>query len=320
MPNRSVAVLAYEDMTPFESGIVVDVFSLRWDLDIGDDWYDVTICAERPGAVRMKGGVELHTPHGLDVLAAADTVVVPSVADPAAETSPEVIAALRLAHSRGARLVSICSGAFALAATGLLDGLRATTHWTYADLLRRRFPAVEVDPHPLYVDNGRILTSAGCAAGIDLCLHIVRSDFGATIANAVARRMVVPPHRDGGQAQYIETPVAADPDDDRIARSIEWALRHLTEDISVATLAERAAMSSRTYLRHFARTVGTSPIKWLIARRVHASLSLLETTDLPIEEIATRVGFDTAVTYRHHFTQAMRTSPSGYRRTFRQAA
>ncbi|WP_158888525.1 helix-turn-helix domain-containing protein [Amycolatopsis anabasis] len=318
--SHQVAVLAYEGMTSFESGIVTEVFALRWpDLPLPDDWYEVRLCAERPGPIPVLGGAELHVRHGLDTLAAARTIVVPSVRDVHAEASPEVIAALRLAHRRGTRVVSICSGVFALAAAGLLDGLRATTHWRYADLLRTRYPRVSVDPHPLYVDNESVLTSAGCASGIDLCLHLVRKDFGADLANAIARRLVIPPHRDGGQAQYIESPVAADPEDDRIARSISWALEHLTEPISVDTLAARANMSARTYLRHFARCVGTSPIKWLIARRIQASLPLLETTETPIERVATSVGFDTAVTFRQHFGEAMHTSPSAYRRAFRAA-
>ncbi|MGW0515907.1 helix-turn-helix domain-containing protein [Crossiella sp. NPDC003009] len=315
---RSVAVLAYHGMTSFETAIVTEVFALRWpELDFGEDWYEVRICAERPGPVPVLGGAELLVRYGLDTLAEAQTVVVPSVADVHAEPSPEVVAALRLARSRGARIVSICSGAFALAAAGLLDGLRATTHWRYTELLRRRHPAIEVDPHPLYIDNDWILTSAGCAAGIDLCIHLLRKDFGAELANAVARRLVIPPHRDGGQAQYIESPVTAEPGDDRITGSMAWALEHLTEPISVRTLAERARMSERSYLRHFAKAAGVSPIRWLISRRVQASLPLLETTDTPIEEVAVAVGFDTAVTFRHHFTSAMHTSPSAYRRTFR---
>ncbi|MDA3644776.1 helix-turn-helix domain-containing protein [Saccharopolyspora indica] len=312
----TVSVLAYEGMSAFETGIVTEVFGLRWpELDV--DWYELTICAERPGAVRVVGGATLSTPHGLDVVARAGTVVIPSVSDVTAEPTPELVAALRLAHQRGARIVSICSGAFALAAAGLLDGRRATTHWRYADLLRRRYPRVEVDPNPLYIDDRDVLTSAGCAAGLDLCLHIVRQDFGAAVANAIARRLVVPPHRDGGQAQYVEAAVAPAPEDGRIAESMTWAVQHLAEPITVAALARRAAMSARSYLRHFARCAGTSPIRWLIAQRVQASLGLLETTDASIDEVARAVGFDTAVTYRHHFTKAMRTSPSAYRRTFR---
>lgn len=313
--GRRVAVLAFEGMSAFETGIVTEVFGLRWP-DIDVPWYDLTICADRPGSVSVIGGATLHTSYGLDDLASADTVIVPSVADVNGDPTPEVIAALRLAYSNGARLVSICSGSFALAAAGVLDGLRATTHWRYADLLRRRYPRVDVDPTPLYVDSGRVLTSAGCAAGLDLCLHIVRRDHGGDIANAIARRLVIQPHRAGGQAQYIEAPVPADPDDDRITESMQWALQHLATTMTLRTLADRAHMSTRTYLRQFSRATGTTPIRWLIAQRIQASLPLLETTDTPIEQIAVSVGFETGVTYRHHFGQAMQTSPSAYRRTF----
>ncbi|GAB3483213.1 helix-turn-helix domain-containing protein [Amycolatopsis cihanbeyliensis] len=316
MTAPTVSVLAYEGMSSFETGIVIEIFGLVWpELEL--DWYRLSVCAERPGSVSVLGGATLSTPHGLDTLAAAQTVIIPSVSDVTAEPSPELVAGLRLAHQRGARIVSICSGAFALAGAGLLDGRRATTHWRYADLLRRRYPRVQVDPGPLYLDDRDVLTSAGCAAGLDLCLHIVRQDHGASVANAVARRLVVPPHRDGGQAQYIESPVPAQAEDDRVARSMTWALEHLTEPITVRTLARRASMSTRTYLRHFARCTATSPIRWLIQQRVQAGLALLETTDAPVEEVARAVGFDNAITFRHHFTRAMRTSPSAYRRTFR---
>ncbi|MQA01218.1 MAG: helix-turn-helix domain-containing protein [Streptosporangiales bacterium] len=215
-------------------------------------------------------------------------------------------------------IAGVGAGAVVLAAAGLLDGRRATTHWRYADVLQQRYPQTAVDPSPLYIDDRDILTSAGCAAGLDLCLHIVRQDFGAAVANAVARRLVVPPHRDGGQAQYIEAPMTPTPADDRIATSMAWAMEHLAEPITVQTLARRAAMSVRTYLRHFPRHTGISPIRWLINQRVQASLGLLETTDASIEEVARAVGFDTAVTYRHHFGHVMHTSPSAWRRTFRR--
>ncbi|MGX6600548.1 transcriptional regulator FtrA [Micromonosporaceae bacterium Da 78-11] len=313
----TVSVLAVDGMSLFETGIVSEVFGLpRPEFDV--PWYELTICAETPGPVRVVGGADLHTTHGLDEFAAADTLIVPGVADVHADPSPRLIAALRQAHRRGARIVSICSGAFALAGAGLLDGRRATTHWRYAETLRRRHPAVDVDPDVLYLDDGDVLTSAGSAAGLDLCVHLVRRDHGPTIANAVARRLVVQPHRDGGQAQFIETPVAAGPDDDRVARSMDWALAHLTQPITVDLLARRAHMSTRTYLRHFARSTGTTPIRWLITQRIQASLPLLETTDAGIDQIAAAAGFETAVTYRHHFTAAMRTSPSAYRRSFRR--
>ncbi|GAA3644359.1 transcriptional regulator FtrA [Nonomuraea antimicrobica] len=310
-----MAVLAYPGMSVFETGIVTEVFGLpRPELDV--PWYDLTICAERPGPVPVIGGAGLHTPYGLDVFARAETLIVPGVPDVRADPSPELAAALRQAHQRGARVMSICSGAFALAGAGLLDGRRATTHWQYADLLRRRYPNVDVDPNVLYVDHGTLLTSAGSAAGLDLCLHVVRQDHGSAIANAVARRLVTQPHREGGQAQFIEAPMPAAPDDDRVTQSMTWALENLGHPITAETLARRAHMSTRTYLRHFARATGTSPIRWLINQRVQASLALLEGTDAPVEEIARTVGFDTPVTYRHHFTRVMQTSPSAYRRAF----
>jgi AraC family transcriptional regulator, transcriptional activator FtrA len=317
-PKRTVSVLAYEGMSAFETGIVTEVFGLVWP-ELDTPWYELTVCAERPGGVSVVGGATLSTPHGLDEFAAAETVIVPSVKEPAVECSPELVAALRLAHRRGARIVSICTGAFALAAAGLLDGRRATTHWRYAEALRRRFPEVEVDPDPLYIDGGDVLTSAGCAAGLDLCLHLVRQDHGAEIANATARRLVVPPHRDGGQAQFIETPMPRDPDDDRIAHSMAWAVANLREPITVTRLAGLANVSPRTYLRHFARCTGTTPIRWLVDQRVQASLRMLETTHATIEEIAAAVGFDTPVTFRHHFRRTMRTAPSAYRRAFRES-
>ncbi|MEU7782399.1 transcriptional regulator FtrA [Micromonospora parva] len=314
-----VAVLAYPGMSVFETGIVTEVFGLaRPEFDV--DWYDLVLCAEQPGPLPVVGGASLHTPYGLAELAAARTVIVPGVADVTADPSPELVTALRQAHRRGARIMSICSGAFALAGAGLLDGRRATTHWRYAELLARRYPRVEVDPDVLYLDDGDLLTSAGSAAGLDLCLHVIRGDHGAAIANAVARRLVIPPHRDGGQAQFVEAPVPTDPDDDRIAGSIDWALAHLGDPLTVAQLAAQAHMSSRTYLRHFTRATGTSPIRWLIDQRIRASLAMLEETDLAVEQVARAVGFDTPVTYRHHFGRSMLTSPTAYRRAFRTGA
>ncbi|MET8371102.1 transcriptional regulator FtrA [Micromonospora sp. DT68] len=314
--RHRVAVLAYPGMSVFETGIVTEVFGLpRPEFDV--DWYDLVVCAERPGPVPVVGGASLHTPYGLAELAAARTVIVPGVPDVTADPSPALVAALRRAHGDGARIMSICSGAFALAGAGILDGRRATTHWRYAELLARRYPRVQVDPDVLYLDDGDLLTSAGSAAGLDLCVHVIRRDHGAAIANAVARRLVIPPHRDGGQAQFVEAPVPAGTDDDRIAGSIDWALAHLAEPLTVARLAQQAHMSPRTYLRHFAQATGTSPIRWLIDKRVRASLALLEESDTPVEQVATAVGFDTAVTYRHHFGRLMLTSPTAYRRAFR---
>lgn len=315
--GSTVAVLAYDGMSVFETGIVTEIFGLpRPEFDV--PWYELTICAEHGRSVRLIGGATLRTPHGLDTFAAADTVIVPGVADVHARSSERLVGALRRAHERGARIMSICSGAFALADAGLLDGRRATTHWRYAEVFRARFPGVDLDPKVLYVHDGDVMTSAGSAAGLDLCLSVVQLDHGTAIANAVARRLVVQPHRSGGQAQFIEAPVAGQPSDDRVAASMAWAVGHMADPITIAALAARSHMSPRTYLRHFARATGTTPIKWLIGQRIQASLALLESGSEPIESIATKVGFETAVTYRHHFRQILNTSPSAYRRTFRE--
>ncbi|MGI5237398.1 helix-turn-helix domain-containing protein [Dactylosporangium sp. CA-139066] len=312
----TVSVLAFPGMSLFETGIVTEVFGLpRPEFDI--PWYRLRICTPTADAVPVIGGATLHADGGLAELAAADTVIVPGVADVHAGPGPEVLDALRRAHARGARIVSICSGAFALAAAGLLDGRRATTHWRYAGAFRARFAQVALDPDVLYLAEGDVWTSAGSAAGLDLCLHVIRTDHGAAIANAVARRLVVQPHRDGGQAQFIEAPMPAAAEDDRIAASLTWALARLAEPLTLPALARQAHMSPRTYLRHFTRATGTSPIRWLLRQRVQASLALLETTDFSVEQIASAVGFDSPVTYRHHFTNAMRTSPSAYRLAFR---
>jgi AraC family transcriptional activator FtrA len=225
--------------------------------------------------------------------------------------------ALRAAHRRGARIMSVCTGAFVLAAAGLLDGRPATTHWMYTEELAARFPEVRVDPRVLYVDDGDVLTSAGTAAGIDLCLHVVRLDHGAEVANAVARRMVVPPHRDGGQAQYVESPLASGPGDDPLGGTLGWALEHLDEPLSVADLARRAAISPRSFARHFLRVTGTTPHQWLLSQRLLLAERLLESSDLSVERVASRSGFGSAAALRAHFQRARATSPSAYRRLFR---
>ncbi|KNX36776.1 helix-turn-helix domain-containing protein [Luteipulveratus halotolerans] len=312
----TVSVLAYDGMTGFESGIVAEVFGLTWP-DIDQPWYDLKVCAADRRPLTMLGGATMRTAYDLDHFAAADTVVVPSVRNPDEPVHAGVIEALRSAHARGARVVSICSGAFALAAAGLLDDRPATTHWRYADDLQRRYPRIRVDRDPLYVDDGDILSSAGCAAGLDLALHLVRRDLGAATANAVARRLVVSPHRPGGQSQYIEAPVATDPDDERLAATLAWAQAHLDEPIRVADLARRTAMSERTFVRRFAAATGTSPAQWVIERRVQRAVELLETTDMPVEIVCGATGFASPAALRHHFVPRMGTSPTAYRRTFR---
>jgi AraC family transcriptional activator FtrA len=305
-------------VAPFELGIVVEVFGLeRPELDV-PWWYDLVVAAERPGPLpATSGGFSFHVEHGLEALDAADTIVVPGWHG---EPSPAAVAAVRAAHRRGARLVSICSGVFLLAAAGLLDGGEAATHWRYAERLAARHPRVEVNADVLYVDGGRVLTSAGSAAGIDLCLHIVRRDHGSAIANSVARRLVIPPHRDGGQAQLIELPMPAHPADDPIASVMAWALERLDQPLDLETLAGRAFMSVRTFTRRFRRATGTTPGRWLLEQRVRASLALLEGSDASIEAVAGTVGFASAATYRHHFASIMRTSPTAYRRAFYAAS
>ncbi|AQA03269.1 AraC family transcriptional regulator [Mycobacterium sp. MS1601] len=317
---HSVAILAYDGMSGFESGVPAEIFGMtelseQFSAGIVRPWYSLTMCAETP-EVRMLGGATLRTPHGLDTLAAADTVIIPSVRDVTEQPSPELVAAIRSARNRGARLVSICSGAFALAAAGVLDGRTATTHWIYVDQLQQRYPEIDVDAAPLYVDSGDVLTSAGCAAGLDLCLHIVRNDHGTQVANDVARKLVISPHRSGGQAQYIETPVPEPSTDGRIAAGMAWALQHLDQPLTLDELAAQSALSRRSYLRQFAKATGTTPIKWLIEQRIQASLPLLESSSLSVEQIAARVGFESVVTFRHHFVRQVRTTPSDYRGSF----
>src|SRR4051812_49020668 len=300
-------------MSPFESGIVIEAFGLPRP-ELGVPWYALSVCAAGP--VRTVGGLDVRAPYGLEAVARAGTVIVPGVADVHADVPHELVDALRTARGRGARIVSICSGAFALAQAGLLDGRLATTHWRYAGVLRERFPHVLLDPDVLYTEDDGVFTSAGSAAGIDLCLHLIRLDHGATIANAVARRLVVPAHREGGQAQFIEAPVAACPEDDGVARSMEWALQNLASPISLADLAQSAAMSPRSYSRHFTRQLGSPPMRWLIAQRVQASLPLLEAGSMSVEAVAAAAGFESVVTFRQHFRRVLQTSPTAYRRSF----
>jgi AraC family transcriptional activator FtrA len=319
--THRVAVLAYDGMAPFELGVVVEVFGLaRPELDERTrGWYAQDVCAEVPAApLAAVGGFVLQASHGLDVLARADTVIVPGqpVDRP---VSPPLVDALRDAHARGARIVSICSGAFALAAAGLLDDRAAATHWRYAATLQERHPRVRVDPEVLYVDDGDVLTSAGSAAGIDLCLHLVRRDHGAEIANHVARRLVVAPHREGGQAQFIEQPMAAGrgAGEDAIARTMDWALERIAQPLPLEQLAAQAHLSPRSFTRHFRRATGTSPTRWLLDQRVRASLALLEGSDLAVEHVGDQVGIPSPAAFRRHFARAMGVSPAGYRRAFR---
>ena len=307
---------AFERLAAFELGVAVEVFALeRPELDV-EWWYDVAVFGERPGRVAAIGGFGVDVPHGLEALETALTIVLPGTPDVNADPPQRMLDALRAAHARGARLVSICSGAFVLAATGLLDGRRAATHWRYAELLAARFPAVDVDQRSLYVDAGDVLTSAGTAAGIDLCLHLVRRDHGAAVANKVARRMVVSPHRAGNQAQFVEAPVPLRPQDDPIARVQEWALEHVSERISVGDMAHAAHLSRRTLTRRFLRATGSSPARWLLEQRIAAGTALLEQTDIPVEHVGALVGIPSPAAFRRHFAGLMGVPPSAYRRMF----
>jgi AraC family transcriptional activator FtrA len=311
-----VAVHAYEGIAAFELGVVTEVFALpRPELGV-ERWYDFALFSETPGRLGAVGGFGLDVPHGLEALDGAGTVILLGTPDPDGDPPVALLDALRAAHARGARLVSICSGAFVLAATGLLDGRRATTHWMYADLLARRFPQIEVDPRVLYVDGGDVLTSAGTAAGIDLCLHLVRRDHGAQIANKVAKRMVVPPHRTGDQAQYVDAPLPPRPHDDPVTVVMQWALERLDQRIGVPDLARAAHLSTRSLTRRFAAATGTSPARWLLEQRIAAGAELLERTDTPVEEVGALVGIPSPAAFRRHFARVMGVPPSVYRRTF----
>jgi len=312
--NRLVSALIYDRMATFEFGIVTEMFALpRPELNV--PWYAFTVCALNRGPMRATGGVSVQARSGLGSLRSAGTIVIPGWRDPAERPPAALLAALRRAHARGARLLSICSGVFVLAAAGLLDGRRATTHWRYVERLRADYPQIRVEPDVLYVDEGAILTSAGSAAGIDLCLHLIRRDYGAEIANQVARRLVVSPHREGGQAQFIREPVPTSPEGG-LAPVMEWAVKRLREPLTVAELARQARMSPRTFARRFVKESGATPHRWLTHQRLEAAQRRLETTRDGIDDVAAACGFDSAMTLRHHFRRAFRTTPTAYRRRF----
>lgn len=277
--------------------------------------YAFSVCTERPGPVATRAGYDMLVADGLDALDRAETVVVPGWLPTEEPPSPAVVRSLRRAHSRGARIVSICSGAFALAHAGLLDGRRATTHWARAHELAARFPTVQVDPDVLYVDHGDVATSAGSGAGIDLCLHLVRADQGARYAAQVARSMVMPPHREGGQLQYSAPPHPVQIDSS-LAPLLEWATGRLGEQVTVESLAAHAGVSARTLARRFADQLGTSPGQWLLAQRIAAARELLESSDLPLDAVARRSGLSSATNLRRRFLGTLGTTPGAYRRAF----
>jgi AraC family transcriptional activator FtrA len=298
----------------FEVAAPCEVFGLAR-ADWVDPWYDFTVCA--PTNVRFGGWFRTDTSHGLDELAAADIVIVPACHHIDIDPPADLVEAVRAAHDAGARVASICTGAFVLAAAGLLDGRRATTHWMHAAHLAQRYPNVLVEPDVLYIDEGDILTSAGTAAGIDLCLHIVRTDYGTAVANDLARRLVTPPHRPGGQAQFIARPVP-DTDESGLAELLAWAIDRLAQPLTVADLAHQTNMSPRNLGRHFTAATGTTPLQWLLTQRINRAQELLETTDHSVEHIAERTGMGTATSLRRHFHRAIGVPPDAYRRTFHQ--
>jgi AraC family transcriptional regulator, transcriptional activator FtrA len=316
MDRHLIGVAVTAGAPIFEVAIPCEVFG-RQRPGFPDLGYDLRICT--PGPVRTGGGFVPDPADGYDVLERADTVIVPAVCEAHDEPPADLVAAVKTAHANGARVVSLCSGAFVLAAAGILDGRPATTHWFYADEMARRYPAVRLNPSVLYVDDGDVLTSSGTSAGIDLCLHIVARDHGAAMANALARRLVAPAHRNGGQAQYIEPPVP-DRAGASLAPLLDWMRAHLQEPLTVAILARQAHLTERTLIRQFFATTGNTPIKWLNEQRVQHARQLLETTSLPVDHVAEAAGLGSPANFRRHFTAAVGVPPSSYRRTFQTPA
>jgi transcriptional regulator GlxA family with amidase domain len=313
---ETVAVLLFSGGPIFESSIPLSVFGIDRQ-DAGVPRYRLLVCAGEDGPLTTTGGLTMTAPYGLEALARAGTVVVPAWRSAAQDPPPEALDALRKAHQEGARIIGLCTGAFVLAAAGLLDGRPATTHWMYAPTLAKRFPGVMVDPRELFIDDGDVLTSAGTAAGIDLCLHVVRTDHGTEAANALARRLVVPARRPGGQAQYIDRSLPEEIGNDPLAEVVTWALDNLHKQFDVEVLAARAYMSRRTFDRRFRSLTGSAPLQWLISQRVLQAQRLLESTDLSVDEVARRCGFRSPVALRGHFRRQLGVSPAVYRTNFR---
>ena len=316
--NPLVVALTFDGLCSFEFACTAEIFGLPRP-ELGSGWYRFQTCSQGGRRVRGQYGSSMSVDGGLELLHEAGTIMVPGWQDVDVPVPPAIIEALRRAHSQGARLLSICSGSFVLAATGLLDGKRATTHWRYSEALQSRYPRVLVDPHVLYIDEGQILTSAGSAAGLDLCLHLIRRDFGAQVANQVARRLVIPPHRDGGQAQFIDTPV-----DIRERGPLSVVLERVSKCIQrpmrISEMARWAAMSERTFIRKFRAATGMTPGDWITHQRIRLAKDLLERSSLAIDEVAARSGLSTAMTMRHHFRKRVGLSPVEYRKRFWQPA
>jgi len=314
---HTIAIVAFEGISPFHLSVPCVVFGDDL-LKLGAPRYRLLICGEQIGPVATMSGFRIDVEHDLTRLREADTIIVPAWRDPDERPSQALLQALRTAHARGARMVGLCLGTFVLAEAGLLDGRTVSTHWAWAVEFERNHPHVALDQNALYIDDGDILTSAGTAAALDCCLHIVRRDHGAEIANRVARRLVVAPHRHGGQAQYIEKPLPTGGDQDRIGAAIGWAIEHLDEPLSLDRLAARAGMSLRSFTRHFRNKTGTTFTQWLLNHRLAAAQRLLETGSCSIDHIAVMAGFGSTVSLRQHFTRAFSISPASYRRQFQK--
>lgn len=313
----NVALVAYDGLCTFEFGVMIELFGLpRPEFE---RWYKLRVCAIESGLLRAAGGIQFQAAHGLRAMDSAGTIIIPGWRRPFEDVPKQLERKLLRAREQGARILSVCSGAFVLAQVGLLNGLRATTHWRYAEELAQNFPQLEVDPDVLYVDEGNILSSAGSAACIDMGLHLIRRDCGSKVANAVARRLVVPPHRDGGQKQFIDAPLGPDREHEAFSNGLEKIRRDLRAAHSVASMAKSAHMSTRSFARHFKAATGTTPHRWLVRERVQRSQSLLESTRLSLDQIADRVGFKDAQLLRLHFKRIVGVAPSSYRKSFRTA-
>ena len=315
MQDHLVAALVYDRLCTFEFGCVTELFALDRP-ELGVEWYRFAVCAVEPGPIRAAGGISVAAPYTLKMLDRASTIVVPGWRDPD-ELPPEpLLKKIRAAVERGARVCSICSGVFVLAAAGVLDGKTVTTHWRYADKLQQRYPQLRVKPDALYVDEGQVITSAGSAAGLDMLLHLVRRDYGSAIANRVAQRLVVPPHREGGQAQFVPRPMPQD-DSGRLARLMDYVRANPAREHTLASLAGHAAMSPRTLQRQFRDATGMAPYEWLIRERVAIARDLLESAaDLPMSRVAEMAGFGSEESLRRHFRRIALTSPGAYRKKF----
>lgn len=312
---HNVVALAYDGLCTFEFGVAVEIFGLPRP-ELGDNWYQFRVAAVDEGALRATGGIRIMAEGGLELLAQASTVVVPGWRGAQTPVPEALCEALRQAHQRGCRIVSICSGVFVLAAAGLLDGRKATTHWRYTEHLQQRYPQIQVLEDALYYDEENVMTSAGSAAGIDLCLHIVRKDFGRDIANNVARRLVVQPHRDGTQTQQVSGPVARSRESLSLGKLFDFLHQQLTAHHTVASLAARVGMSPRTFLRRFEESTGTTPARWILQERLNRAKELLTQSKMGIDLIAGQAGFNNAASLRHHFQQHYALTPGQYRQKF----